>query len=402
MSFLLKNNSNGSQAEVEAALKFLEEQEEAGFYSRLSIRRPWSKDNEILTGELATPQAYRNYLSRELRYLSSRGAEVTITRSRPKLSLKDPSLLEAVREDEWDFRQKKLFLFRPERMDLSINRLHHYTGTEAQYFQKYVLFTNYHMHTKVFQEMYPDCIRPDRADVQMPAYHHQEPGQAGVSLINIGVGPSNAKTITDHVAVLRPDAMIMVGHCGGLRNHQSIGDFVLASTYMRDDRVLDDILPPEVPVVSNFLLNMSLRRNLERGGLKFRSGTVYTTANRNWEFNQETAMRDIYLSRSLAVDMESATIAANGFRYRIPNATLLCVSDKPLHAEVKLSGGAREFYEHSKQMHLQVALDTIQDLRENYPSGLPNDEMRALNEPLLSGHMDVEEPLQSGEPAGQE
>src|SRR5690606_25677847 len=62
---------------------------------------------------------------------------------------------------------------------------------------------------------------------QMPAYHLIAPDGQGVSLVNIGVGPSNAKTICDHLAVLRPEAWLMIGHCGGLRGSQSIGDYVL-------------------------------------------------------------------------------------------------------------------------------------------------------------------------------
>ncbi len=82
----------------------------------------------------------------------------------------------------------------------------------------------------------------------MPAYHLMAEGRMGISVVNIGVGPSNAKTITDHLAVLRPEAWLMIGHCGGLRPSQRIGDYVLAHAYLRDDHVLDDMLPPEIPI----------------------------------------------------------------------------------------------------------------------------------------------------------
>ena len=166
----------------------------------------------------------------------------------------------------------------------------------------------------------------------MPAWHHVRPGRTGVTMVNIGVGPSNAKTITDHLAVLRPDLMLMIGHCAGLRNHQEIGDLVLATAYMRDDRVLDDMLPLSVPVVSNHTLNTLLLSELTARGLRSRMGIVFTTANRNWELHLAMVEDRLRVSRALAVDMESATVAANGFRYRIPTATLLAVSDKPLHA----------------------------------------------------------------------
>ncbi len=38
----------------------------------------------------------------------------------------------------------------------------------------------------------------------------------------------------------------MIGHCGGLRESRAIGDYVLAHAYLRDDHVLDAVLPPDI------------------------------------------------------------------------------------------------------------------------------------------------------------
>lgn len=361
---------------------------ERGDYPALTVRRPWSRHNPTLVGELARPAALRWYLRRELVRLAEAGAEMSAAPSRRRIALDDPEMFERSDESHWDLKRKKLFLFPPERMELSLNRLSHYTGTEAEDFQRYVLFTNYHMHVEAFVEVFPDCVRPSRPNVQMPAYHHVMDDHTGVSLVNIGVGPSNAKTITDHVAVLRPDLMMMIGHCGGLRNRQEIGDFVLASTYVRADQVLDDVLPAYVPIVSNFQLNQLLYTELERRGIPFRMGTVYTTSNRNWEFNQEVPLAQISACRAVATDMESATVAANGFRYRIPSSTLLVVSDKPLHGQPKLEGPAREFYEASKRQHLEVAVAAVDEVRRTFPSGLPSADFRSTDEPLMGGPAD--------------
>jgi AMP nucleosidase len=204
-----------------------------------------------------------------------------------------------------------------------------------------------------------------------------------VTIVNIGVGPSNAKTITDHLAVLRPDLMLMIGHCAGLRNHQDIGDLVLATAYMRDDHVLDDMLPLSVPVVSNHTLNTLLLGELTARGLRSRMGIVYTTANRNWELHLALAEDRLQQSRALAVDMESATVAANGFRYRIPTATLLAVSDKPLHAQPKLSADAQSFYGASRRQHVEIAISVTERVRQLYPDGLPATDLRSADEPLL-------------------
>jgi AMP nucleosidase len=202
-------------------------------------------------------------------------------------------------------------------------------------------------------------------------------------MVNIGVGPSNAKTITDHLAVLRPDLVLMIGHCAGLRNHQDIGDLVLATAYMRDDRVLDDMLPLSVPVVSNHTLNSLLLGELTARGLRGRMGIVYTTANRNWELNLSMVEDQLRASRALAVDMESATVAANGFRYRIPTATLLAVSDKPLHSQPKISSDAQEFYTASRREHVEIAISVARKVSELYPGGLPAAGLRSPDEPLL-------------------
>ncbi|MCO5312249.1 MAG: hypothetical protein M9952_04835 [Microthrixaceae bacterium] len=363
---------------------------ERGHYPALTVQRPWSQHNPTLVGELARPAALRWYLIREIERLAEAGATLSATASRARIALDDPRMFRQGDESNWDLKRKKLFLFPPERMELSLNRLSHYTGTEAETFQRYVLFTNYHMHVEAFLEIFPDCVKPSRSNVQMPAYHHVMDNHSGITLVNIGVGPSNAKTISDHVAVLRPDLMLMIGHCGGLRNRQDIGDFVLASTYVRADQVLDDVLAGYVPIVSNFQLNQILHDELSRRRLPFRMGTVFTTSNRNWEFNQAQPLEQISASRAVATDMESATIAANGFRYRVPSATLLVVSDKPLHGQPKLEGPAKEFYEASKRQHVEVAISAVNEVNQRWPGGLPSADLRSTDEPLIGGPAEVD------------
>ncbi len=369
--------------EVDRLCEAMEAADRAGRYPKLTVERPWSAHNPVLEGEFACPRAIRWYLERELGRLAAHGARVSVCAGREALDLHDPRLGPAVDETRWDLRRKKLFLFAPERMALSIDRLRHYTGTPAEYFQRYVLLTNYAWHVEEFRAALPDAVGPDSEGRQMPAWHHMLPGRSGVTMVNIGVGTSNAKTITDHLAVLRPDLLLMIGHCAGLRNHQEIGDLVLASAYMRDDRVLDDMLPLSVPVVSNHTLNTLLLGELDARGLRSRMGVVFTTGNRNWELNLALVEDRLRLSRALAVDMESATVAANGFRYRIPSATLLAVSDKPLHASPKLSGDAQVFYSASRRQHVEIAISVAGKVRELYPGGLPATDLRSPDEPLL-------------------
>jgi len=370
-------------AEIGQLCDAMEAAAKEGRYPRLIVERPSSVHNPLLEGEFASPGALRWYLERELGRLAADGARISVSRGREALDLHDPRLAPAIDETQWDLRRKKLFLFAPERMALSMDRLAHYTGTSPELFQRYVLLTNYAWHVEEFRAALPDCVGPDQGGRQMPAWHYVRPGNTGVSIVDIGVGPSNAKTITDHLAVLRPDMVLMIGHCAGLRNHQEIGDLVLATAYMRDDRVLDDMLPLSVPVVSNHTLNSLLLGELTARGLRSRMGIVFTTANRNWELHLAMVQDQLRASRALAVDMESATVAANGFRYRIPTATLLAVSDKPLHARPKISTDAQDFYTASRRQHVEIAISVARKVSELYPGGLPAAGLRSPDEPLL-------------------
>ncbi|MEX7298152.1 AMP nucleosidase [Klebsiella pneumoniae] len=210
----------------------------------------------------------------------------------------------------------------------------------------------------------------------------------GITLINIGVGPANAKTICDHLAVLRPDVWLMIGHCGGLRESQAIGDYVLAHAYLRDDHVLDAVLPPDIPIPSIAEVQRALYDATKQvSGMpgeevkqRLRTGTVVTTDDRNWELRYSASALRFNLSRAVAIDMESATIAAQGYRFRVPYGTLLCVSDKPLHGEIKLPGQANRFYEGAISEHLQIGIRAI-DLLRAEGDHMHSRKLRTFNEP---------------------
>jgi AMP nucleosidase len=309
-----------------------------------------------------------------------------------------------------------LALFDGLRTDFSLARLRHYTGAPAEHVQHYILFTNYHRYVDEFVSwackqvgngrytalsgaggLYVDQPTDNAAQLvadstwrrhQMPAYHLISPDRSGITLVNIGVGPSNAKTICDHLAVLRPEAWLMIGHCGGLRETQRIGDYVLAHAYLRDDHILDEVLPPEIPIPPIAEVQQALASAAEDvsgtsgADLKrrMRTGTVVTTDDRNWELRYSASALRFSQSRAIAIDMESATIAAQGYRFRVPYGTLLCVSDKPLHGEIKLPGQANRFYEEAIAAHLQIGIQTCELLREAGNS-LHSRKLRAFNEP---------------------
>ena len=223
----------------------------------------------------------------------------------------------------------------------------------------------------------------------MPTYHLTRPGGAGITLVNIGIGPSNAKTATDHIAVLRPHAWLMVGHCAGLRHTQRLGDYVLAHAYLREDRVLDDDVPVWVPIPPLAEVQIALEQAVadicQVAGFELkrimRTGTVATVDNRNWELRDQSGpVQRLSQSRAIALDMESATIAANGFRFRVPYGTLLCVSDKPLHGELKLPGMASEFYKTQVSRHLRIGIRAMEKIREMPLERLHSRKLRSFEE----------------------
>jgi AMP nucleosidase len=323
--------------------------------------------------------------------------------------------------------ENPLALFSAPRVDYSLHRLRHYTGSDPGHFQNFVIFTNYQFYVDEFlryghevmskaadaaqadyRRTYTQLVEPggfttfnanlnERGSSgerlarmpQMPAYHLMGANRNGISLVNIGVGPSNARTISDHVAVIRPSAWIMLGHCAGLRDTQKLGDYVLAHGYVRDDHALDSELPLWIPVpnlaevqraLENAVANVT---GLEGYGLKsvMRTGTIVTTDNRNWEIGGYAKLVERFnQSRAIALDMESAVIAANGFRFRVPYGTLLCVSDRPLHGEIKLPGMANSFYRQQVDQHLHIGIKAMELLRETGNETLHSRKLRGFSE----------------------
>jgi AMP nucleosidase len=314
-----------------------------------------------------------------------------------------------------------LALFTAPRVDYSLHRLRHYTGTRPDHFQNFVLFTNYQFYIDEFVRLghaamsdpnsdYVAFVEPgnlvtrrqgqapEKEDAlgaalprlpQMPAYHLRRNDRSGITMVNIGVGPANAKNITDHIAVLRPHAWLMLGHCAGLRNSQQLGDYVLAHGYVREDHVLDEELPLWVPIPALAEIQRALEQAVadvtqcSGADLKriMRTGTVASTDNRNWELLPDnTPQRRFSQSRAVALDMESATIAANGFRFRVPYGTLLCVSDKPLHGEIKLPGMANHFYRERVDQHLRIGMRALDLLRSQGAAQLHSRKLRSFAE----------------------
>ncbi len=403
----------------------------------------------VYAASITQPRLFRKYLKEQLTYLI-RDYQIDVSVGRSTSEIPYPYVLDGsedlhlgegraaelsrtfpvpqlvhigdeIADGAWDYGsrpERPLSLFDAPRVDFSLARLRHYTGTPVHHIQRYVLFTNYIRYVDEFVRWSIEELRREDSpyealsasgDVlitrettdaelkvaqggwrrhQMPAYHLIANRGEGISLVNIGVGPSNAKTICDHLAVMRPEVWLMIGHCGGLRPSQTIGDYVLAHAYLRDDHVLDAMLPVEVPLPAIAEVQQALFTAAcevtgeEPQELKhrLRTGTVVTTDDRNWELRFTSSALRFNQSRAVAIDMESATVAAQGYRFRVPYGTLLCVSDKPLHGEIKLPGQANAFYERAISQHLRIGIETLRILtREG--GKLHSRKLRSFDEP---------------------
>lgn len=310
---------------------------------------------------------------------------------------------DAIIDGDWDAfhgEEKPLFHFGPQRFDIACARIEHYTGIEIDTVQKFILFTNYAMHTTEFvrfglsqlaqeDSRYTALVLPNGETLhsddavnldyeqltltsrfQMPRFDLITASGDGITMINIGVGPSNAKTITDCLAVLRPEAWVMIGHCAGMDGRMRIGDLILGNAYQREDNLLDTHVGsrnpiPAIPEVQR-MLEASVDEIYGKDKTLMRTGTVLSTDDRNWEWRTSRELWEwLRASTAVAVDMESCTIAANGYRYRVPYGTLLSVSDLPLHAVPKLPAQAQAFYSNSKEAHVMCAVRTVEQLADN-------------------------------------
>lgn len=375
---------------------------------------------EIETGVSAQEIPYPYVLERAEEVAGSAVTARDLARHFPTQHLAD--LGDEIADGLWEYRPeapRPLALFDAARTDFSLRRIVHYTGSDWRHVQRWILLTNYHRYVDQFvrwglgqlsqRNSFEELILPGNVVIgrkhsaqdtealiassqwhryQMPAYHLTASGDCGVTLVNIGVGPANAKNIADHLAVLRPNCWLMVGHCAGLRESQAIGDYVLAHAYLRQDHILDKLVPPEVPIPALAEVQVALQdaaahvtgQDGEALKQRLRTGTVVTYDDRNWEMRFTQERRRINISRAIATDMESGTIAAQGFRLRVPYGALLCVSDKPLHGEIKMPGAANAFYETAVAQHLQIGLTALDFLKERRDT-LHSRKLRSFDEP---------------------
>ena len=238
------------------------------------------------------------------------------------------------------------------------NWLPRYTGTALGDFGPYVLLTNFGNYLQVFSRlMNAPIVGQDRS---MP----NATGD-GITMINFGMGSANAATVMDLLSAVAPKAVLFLGKCGGLKRKNQIGDLVLPIAAIRGDGTSNDYLLPEVPALPAFSLQRAISTIIRDLACDYWTGTVYTTNRRVWEHDDEFKA---YLrkTRSMAIDMETATIFAAGFANSIPTGALLLVSDQPMVPEgVKTEDSDRRVTDAFVERHVQIGIEALRLIRRH-------------------------------------
>jgi len=238
------------------------------------------------------------------------------------------------------------------------NWLPRYTGTAVEDFGSYILLTNFHNYLELFAHMHNVEIKgKDRA---MPS------ATAGdITMINFNMGSANAATVMDLLSAINPKACLFLGKCGGLKKKNALGDLILPIAAIRGEGTSDDYMPPEVPALPAFSLQKAISTTIRDHGRDYWTGTVYTTNRRVWE-HDKVFKKYLRKTRSMAVDLETATLFIVGFVNEIPTGALLLVSDQPMISSgVKTDKSDQKVTENFAQEHLQIGIDSLKQLLNN-------------------------------------
>jgi len=242
--------------------------------------------------------------------------------------------------------------------DIVANWLPRYTGTPLDGFGQHILLTNFGHYVERFAEW--NGVPVLGRDKPMPNATID-----GITMINFGMGSPNAATVMDLLSAIVPKAVVFLGKCGGLKKKNQLGDLVLPIAAIRGEGTSNDYLLPEVPALPAFQLQRAVSTMIRDLGHDYWTGTVYTTNRRVWE--HDAAFKD-YLrkTRSMAIDMETATIFAAGFANHIPTGALLLVSDQPMIPEgVKTELSDRMITANFVEAHIRIGIEALKLVRRH-------------------------------------
>lgn len=244
------------------------------------------------------------------------------------------------------------------KLDIAKDWLPRYTGTKIDQFGDYLLLTNFHNYVSSFADQFHCDIRGIGKPMQSATNSH------GLSIINFGIGSANAATIMDLLVARNPKGVLYLGKCGGLKQSTEIGHFILPIAAIRGEGTSDDYLPKEVPALPSFKLHKFVSEKLIARKLDYRTGVIYTTNRRLWEWDDsfKNYLKKLY---TIGIDMETATLFIVGLVNQIPRGALLLVSDMPMVPEgIKTTKSDRMVTENYSNLHLQLGIEAMTEIGE--------------------------------------
>jgi AMP nucleosidase len=242
------------------------------------------------------------------------------------------------------------------KIDIAKNWLPRYTGAQINEIGDYILLTNFYNYVQEFAEQYKADIKGYGRPMQIAT------NNAGLSIINFGMGSSNAATIMDLLIARNPKGVLFLGKCGGLKSSTEIGNFILPIAAIRGDGTSNDYLPPEVPALPSFKLHKFVSNKIIEHGVEYRTGVVYTTNRRIWEWDDEFKNYLTKLS-AIGIDMETATLFIVGHANEISRGALLLVSDMPLVPEgIKTEKSDQIVTEKFTDLHLKIGIEAMTEI----------------------------------------
>ncbi|MCF8347121.1 MAG: AMP nucleosidase [Bacteroidales bacterium] len=241
--------------------------------------------------------------------------------------------------------------------EITSNWLPRYTGNKTEDFGQYILLTNFHNYLDIFcEEMNTSIVDPH---ANMPCAN-----AASITMINFGMGSANAATIVDLLSAISPKAALFLGKCGGLKRKNQLGDLILPIAAIRGEGTSDDYMPPVVPALPAFNLQRAVSTTIRNHGQDYWTGTVFTTNRRVWE-HDENFKEHLRVTRSMAIDMETATLFTVGFANGIPMGSLLLVSDQPMISSgVKTTKSDKMVTKKFAEKHVRIGIDSLIELRD--------------------------------------
>jgi len=230
-----------------------------------------------------------------------------------------------------------------------------YTGTPLKNFGKHILLVNFSDYVRRFARWHGVPLHGrDRPMLNATA--------DGITIINFGMGSASAATIMDLLTAAKPEAVLFLGKCGGVKHVAKLGSLVLPIAAIRGDGTSNDYYPPEVPALPAFSLQKAISTTIRDHKRDYWTGTVYTTNRRVWEHDEKFKkyLQDI---RCIGIDMETATIFITGFHNEIPTGALLLVSDEPMVPEgVKTEASDAKVTQQFLDKHLRIGIDSLKQL----------------------------------------